>query len=65
MLQKNPSKNPFYKKVKMFAKGSFVIDSFVTIGSFDCDCTQVHFKILFVTTISGDQSSVFLLAKNV
>lgn len=38
MLQKHPSKIPFYEKVKMITKCPFVIESFVTIGSFDCDC---------------------------
>jgi hypothetical protein len=32
ILQKSP-----YEKVKMITKCSFVIESFVTIGSFDCD----------------------------
>jgi hypothetical protein len=40
MLQKYPSKTPSYEKVKMFKKDSFVIESFVTIGSFDYDCTH-------------------------
>jgi hypothetical protein len=38
--KKNPSKNPFYEKVKMFKKGPFVVESFVTIGMFDHDRTQ-------------------------
>ncbi len=25
----------------MFTKGPFVVEYFVNIGSFDCDCTQV------------------------
>jgi hypothetical protein len=29
-------KNPFDEKVKMSTKGPFVVESFVTIGSFDC-----------------------------
>ncbi len=33
MLQKIP----FYEKIKMTTKGPFVVESFVTIGSFDCD----------------------------
>jgi hypothetical protein len=37
--KKNPSKNPLYEKVKMFKKGSFMVESFVTVGSFDYDCT--------------------------
>jgi hypothetical protein len=41
MLKKNPSKNPFYEKIKMFKKGTFVIESFVTISSFDYDCTLI------------------------
>jgi hypothetical protein len=36
--QKDPSKSPLYEKVKMITKFPFVIESFVTIGSFDCDC---------------------------
>jgi len=32
-------KNPFYEKVKMTTKGPFVVESFVIVGSFDCDCT--------------------------
>jgi hypothetical protein len=43
VTKKNPSKNPFYEKVKMFKKGPFVVGSFVTIGSFDYDCTQYLF----------------------
>jgi hypothetical protein len=39
MLPKNPSKNFFYEKVKMTTKGPFVVESFVNVGSFDCDCT--------------------------
>jgi hypothetical protein len=39
MLQKNPSKIPFYEKIKLFKKGPFVVESFVIIGSFDYDCT--------------------------
>jgi hypothetical protein len=38
--KKNPSKNPFYEKVKMFKKSPFVVESFVTIGPFDYDHTQ-------------------------
>jgi hypothetical protein len=40
MLQKNPLKNIFYKKTKMLKKGPFVVESFVTIGSFDYDYTH-------------------------
>jgi hypothetical protein len=58
MLQKNP----FYEKVKMFTKVWFVIEFFCHHWLI---CHQVLFKILFVTTILGDQSSVLLLAKNV
>jgi hypothetical protein len=39
MLQNNPSKIHFYEKVKMTTKGPFVVESFVIVGSFDCDCT--------------------------
>jgi hypothetical protein len=48
MLQKkNPSKNPFYEKVKMTTKNPFVVESFFNVGSFDCDCTLIsnHIKI--------------------
>jgi hypothetical protein len=40
MLQKNPSKNYLYEKIKMFKKGPFVVESFVTIGLFNYDHTQ-------------------------
>jgi len=39
MLQKNL----FYEKVK-FQKGPFVVESFITIGSFDYDCTHMWVK---------------------
>jgi len=38
---KNLLKNPFYEKIKMFKKGPFVVESFVTIGSFDYDQTPL------------------------
>jgi hypothetical protein len=41
-LQKNPSKNPLYEKVKMLKKGPFVVESFINVGSFDCDRTQLE-----------------------
>jgi hypothetical protein len=41
MLQKNPSKNLFNEKTKMTTKGPFVVESLVTIGSFDYDCNQI------------------------
>jgi hypothetical protein len=28
------------KKIKMFKKGAFVVESFVNVGSFDYDCIQ-------------------------
>jgi hypothetical protein len=40
--RKNPSKNPFYEKVKMFKKGPFVLESFIIVGLFDCDRTQLE-----------------------
>jgi hypothetical protein len=40
MLQKKPFKKNFYEKVKMSTKGPTMVESFVTIGSFDCDCTH-------------------------
>jgi hypothetical protein len=45
MLQKNLSRNLFYEKTKMTTKGSFAVESFVTIGSFDWDCTSTHLKL--------------------
>jgi hypothetical protein len=41
--KKNLSKKSFYKKVKMFKKGPFVIKSFTIVGPFDYDRTQNHF----------------------
>jgi hypothetical protein len=38
MLPKKSFKKTFYEKIKMIAKGPFVVKSFVTIVSFDCDC---------------------------
>ncbi len=32
-------KNPFYEKVKMTKKKTIVLESFVIIGSFNCDHT--------------------------
>lgn len=43
MLQKNPSKDPFYEKVKMFTKVWFVTESFVTIGSFVIKCSSKYY----------------------
>jgi hypothetical protein len=40
--KKNSSKNPFYEKVNMLKKGSFVVESFVIVGSFDYDHTLLH-----------------------
>jgi hypothetical protein len=41
MLQKKLLKNLFYEKVKMLKKkGPFVVETFITISSFDYDCTQ-------------------------
>ncbi len=37
--QKNPSKFPFYEKVKMLKNSPFVVESFVIDGLFDYDCT--------------------------
>jgi hypothetical protein len=37
MLQKYPLKIPYYEKIKMTTKNPFLVESFVTIGSFDCD----------------------------
>jgi hypothetical protein len=37
MLQENPSKIPFYEKIKMLKKGPFLVESAITVGSFDYD----------------------------
>jgi hypothetical protein len=42
MLQKKSFKNSFYEKIKMFKKGPFVVESFITVGLFDCDHTQLE-----------------------
>jgi hypothetical protein len=39
--KRNLSKIPFYEKIKMFKKGPFVVESFVIVGSFDYDHTQI------------------------
>jgi hypothetical protein len=44
---KNLSKIPFYEKIKMMTQGPFVVESFVIVGSFDCDCNRLHFSIAF------------------
>jgi hypothetical protein len=36
-------KNPFYEKVKMTTKKIAVLESFIIVGSFDYDCTQIFF----------------------
>jgi len=33
-------KNPFYEKVKMITKRTIILDSIITISSFDYDCTH-------------------------
>jgi len=38
-------KNPFYEKVKLTTKRIIVLESFVTIGSFDYDCTLESFLL--------------------
>jgi hypothetical protein len=38
--KKNPSKTISYEKIKILKNGSFVVESFVTIVSFDYDCIQ-------------------------
>jgi hypothetical protein len=48
MLQKNPSKSPFCEKVKMSTKGQFVVESFVTIGSFDYDYNLLSLFASFI-----------------
>jgi hypothetical protein len=52
MLKKKFSKIPFYEKVKMSTKGPFVVESFVIIGTFDCDCTFYTNEILEFKIIS-------------
>jgi hypothetical protein len=49
--KKNLSKNPFYEKVKMITKGLFVVESFVIVGSFDCDCNLV-IRDVYVASIT-------------
>jgi hypothetical protein len=39
VAKNNPSKINFYEKIKMLRKNPFVVESFVTISSFDYDCT--------------------------
>jgi len=34
-------KNPFYEKMKMTTKRTVVLESFIIIGSFNCDCTPM------------------------
>jgi hypothetical protein len=41
MLKNIHPKNPFCEKVKM-SKKITIFESFVIIGSFDCDCTQIN-----------------------
>jgi hypothetical protein len=60
MLKKNPSKNPFYEKIKIFKKGTFVIESFVTISSFDYDCTLI---VENSTIFNIDLARIFLSFK--
>jgi hypothetical protein len=38
-------KNRFYEKVKMTTKRTTILESFVPIGSFDCDCTLESFLL--------------------
>jgi len=40
-------KSPFYEKVKMTTKRIVVIESFIIISSFDCDCAQYLYACLF------------------
>jgi hypothetical protein len=40
-------KIPFYEKIKMFKKCPFVVESFVTIGSFDYDYTHNELGCFF------------------
>jgi len=41
-LETSCKKNPFYEKDKMFKKDPFVVESFITVGLFDCDHTQLE-----------------------
>jgi len=45
MLQKKSFKKSFLWKNQNDHKGSFVVESFVTIGSFDWNCTSMHLKL--------------------
>jgi len=36
-------KSPFYEKVKRTTKRTTILESFVTVGSFNCDHTQMFF----------------------
>jgi hypothetical protein len=38
--KRNPSKIPFFEKIKMLKKGPFVVESFVIVCSFDYNGTQ-------------------------
>jgi hypothetical protein len=52
MLKNKPSKIPLYEKIKMSTKGSFVVESFVIIGTFYCDYTFYNNEILDFKIIS-------------
>jgi hypothetical protein len=43
-IVKNMLQKINYEKIKMFKKGPLVLESFVTIGSFEYDCTQKTYK---------------------
>jgi hypothetical protein len=46
ILEKISSKSPFYEKVKMTTKRTIILESFVIVDSFDCDCT--HYKAIVI-----------------
>ncbi len=52
--QKHLSKIPFYEKIKMLKKNPFVVESFVTIGSFDCDHTHMQCDTFNSTKVFHD-----------
>jgi hypothetical protein len=49
MLENKSFKKYFYEKVKMFKKGLFVVESFVTIGSFDYD--YIHMQPIWLKDV--------------
>ncbi len=62
--QKNLSKIPFYEKIKMFKKDPFVVESFVTIGSFDYDRTHMQCDTFNSTKVFCDVQVGLIFATN-